>query len=331
MPWDENTYRQAQFNQSKAGKDTAGIPALSSLADDAKLIGVCDMLTAKWIRMLIKEKYKTAKERMGRLDRAPTMRKAIIRHLIEGDVSVSGPYVCTGLPKNRLELRDILVRARLKPKGPFLGKGCLVALSGYGLKYKSMRPQIDHEEAVSLISSQSHVCFYLVITTPLGEHTTGCRGGPFFVEYFDPNFGEYKIPTIGFAKWFDSLVHDHYHAEDEILLIQIEKTTVPQKDRRVQWTILYNNIDKMSHNINKLKGTVQELRAMKMLQSPGLSREDIQLLAKTIIFDPKHKSWSNEELAAFAKILNPNEQHMWAEAMFWLRRDLLSSASSQDD
>ena len=321
MSWNPSTYRVAAFDQMQAGK-TLETPALKSLEPGVNAShGVCDMLSAKWVRMMIKGKVTSASERMKHLNTAETMKKAILRHTLEDQDRTQGLGSTTTIPKNRGQLLECLVRSKLSlHRLPGTGKPIRTALhtviDGYGLKLiggnmpSFLKPAT--EQVAKEVSGSWGVCSLIAINREMKEaHAIACRGGAFFVEFFDPNFGEYLIPTLAFKGWLTGLVIDHYKADNNISVGQFENNITDPGQRSIQWHVGTCNWMATLQAIDLLRS-----RGPDTLNAPGamqqLSRADIETLVNMFSHG---KRWSKEETMTLMQALSQSEQDCWQRSM----------------
>jgi hypothetical protein len=300
----------APFDQLEAGK-TLGVSALKSLAEGSHAgAGVCDILCAKWVRMMIKKKYGTPAERMHRLNSTETMRKAITRHVLEEQDRVQG-FTRTSMPKTRGELLECLVRARFSLKRTQVRPVRMpihTVCDGYGLKLKGKFEISTHDQAAKTAGGTPDVCAIILITSSKGRHALACRGAKSSIEFFDPNHGEYSVPAFSFKSWFFDLL-DHYGAEKTVQVGQFEDKTTPRNQRAIQWQ-LNMNTSLVAMNLLRSRGS-ETLRASGAV--PNLNHEDLKLLMDKFTHG---QQWSLDETMEFLKMLTQPERDWWMRAMY---------------
>jgi hypothetical protein len=210
MPWaNEDKYRVASFDQAKAwGK------LLERLRHDISAHeGVCQELSAKWVRMVIRALFikpcpypeakaknlRTPEGRMLNLQQASTFKKAIIAH--ERGVTPLGQK---GFLTDHPLLKD-------KPFGsnkPFALPQDHVN-EAYGVQAKLHNINgTSVDQIATMVTPSKSTCFIILLSCSRGKHAVACFTGhsvvPAFrdVFFFDPNYGEYKLNCTNFKAWF---------------------------------------------------------------------------------------------------------------------------------
>jgi hypothetical protein len=205
---DENLYRTAQFsqdtrlqaaNQARCQLITqaqanptdlvlnqkAGVAATEFLAVH-KVGGVCEMLAMKWLKL----KLKDADDKMGLIDRDKTFDKAFERRAHHA--SHSNQYG----PENYYGLRAKAIQATKTQGTRWAAETVAHSVHDY-FHHQIQCPKFNGNHSLAYYTSSGKIL-------GMGRH----------VYVFDPDYGEYCVPTGKFPKWLPAFLFDFYGTTD---------------------------------------------------------------------------------------------------------------------
>jgi hypothetical protein len=193
-----DSFRKRDYNQSDY---LNAIEFLSGREVKLKGGGVCAQLACKWLQMKLKElaggDKTTTDSRIEKLREFDTFGKAIERHQT-GSINPAVEY--------KLKMKNIVYQPTR----------ALVAVS---------------------VAGHKHACHLLVFSCPKypnpdqtpGVHSIalyrsgGKLGLGTHVYCFDPDEGEYKIPTNQFAAWLNQFLQERYGTNQDSLITSLEE------------------------------------------------------------------------------------------------------------
>jgi hypothetical protein len=205
----ESVHRVAEYDQAKAWGNLLGRLRKDISAHE----GVCQELSAKWVRMVTrailtnpspyspdKQKVlKTPAGRMNSLQQSSTMKKAIITH-----ERGTTPLGNEGALRHHELLKDMKFGTGKKFSLP---QEDVNEAYGVVAKLKNIGGS-SIDEVVTAVCSSKTTCFIILLTCDAGRHAVACYTGQSPVQsmrdvfFFDPNYGEYKLTCASFKSWF---------------------------------------------------------------------------------------------------------------------------------